>query len=182
MLIRRTKSNRQGFTLVEMMVGLTLLGVFMTGIFSSVRLSTIIAETSIYETTARNVASGYLEQIKSLPYEEVLIAAQDPANYELKTITPSYDAQHNAQILIENISLDASNQPFERAIVVDVRQNSGTVIEMPMKLWVTVTDRNVGANPINALEVKIVYQYKLPDVIGGNWIQKSVQAIRARLE
>jgi prepilin-type N-terminal cleavage/methylation domain-containing protein len=179
---RRTNSDRRGFTLVEMMVGLTLLGVFMTGIFSSVRLSTIIAETSIYESTARNVASGYLEQIKSLPYEEVLIASQDPTNYQLKTITPSYDNAHNATIQIESLSLDPAYQPITKSIIVDVRQESGTVITMPMKFWLTVDDKNIGANPINALEIKIEYEYRLPEAIGGSWIRKSVQAIRARLD
>ena len=88
MIIHRAKSRQRGFTLVEMMVGLTLLGVFMTGIFGSVRLSTILAETTIYESTAANVAQGYLEQIKSLPYEDILLAVQDPSTYELQTISP----------------------------------------------------------------------------------------------
>ena len=167
----RANTRQRGFTLVEMMDGLTLLGVFMTGILGSVRLSTILAETSIYESTASNVAQGYLEQIKSLPYEDVLLAIQDPVNYQLQTISPSYDTTLQATIFDEPITINPTSQPNLRDIMIDVRDGGkGTVIEMPMKFWVTVEDRNTGTSPINALEIKILYSYQLPVTLGGRWL------------
>lgn len=178
----RAKSRQRGFTLVEMMVGLTLLGVFMTGILGSVRLSTILAETSIYESTAANVAQGYLEQIKSLPYEDVLMAVQDPSNYQLETMSPFYDSSLQVTVFDKPLTIDPNNQPNLRDIMIDVRNGgTGAVIEMPMKFWVTVEDRNTGSNPINALELKIVYSYQLPGTLGGKWLDSQVQAIRARM-
>jgi len=182
MIIHRAKSRQRGFTLVEMMVGLTLLGVFMTGIFGSVRLSTILAETTIYESTAANVAQGYLEQIKSLPYEDILLAVQDPSTYELQTISPSYDSSLQATVFDEPLSIDPNQQPNVRDVMIDLRADgTGRVIEMPVKLWVTISDRNTGTTPVNALEIKIEYAYQLPSTLGGNWLDSQVQAIRARM-
>ena len=178
----RAKLRQRGFSLVEMMVGLTLLGVFMSGIIGSVRLSTILAEKTIYESSAVNVAQGYLEQIKSLPYEDVLLAIQDPTKYKLETMSPTYSASMQATVFDEPLSIDPSQQPNERNIMIDVRDSgAGTIIEMPIKLWVTVDNRNTGANPINALEVKIKYEYQLPVIMGGNWLEGQIQAIRARM-
>jgi prepilin-type N-terminal cleavage/methylation domain-containing protein len=177
----RAKTRQRGFTLVEMMVGLALLGVFMSGIFGSVRLSTVLAETTIYDSTSSIVAQGYLEQIKSLPYEDLLLAVQDPANQSLKTLSPTYSSSHQASIMDSPLSIAAGSQPNERTITLDARNNTGTVITMPMRFWVTITDLNVGASPVNALEIKIKYAYKLPNVIGGTWLNGQVQTIRARM-
>jgi prepilin-type N-terminal cleavage/methylation domain-containing protein len=175
------KTRQRGFTLVEMMVGLALLGVFMSGIFGSVRLSTILAETTIYDSTAVGVAQGYLEQIKSLPYEDLLLAVQDPATFQLETISPSYSASQQVTVFDEPLSIDAASQPNERTVTIDIRKHTGTVIQMPMRLWVTVDDLNVGSSPIHALEIKIRYAYQLPNVIGGTWLNGQVQTIRARM-
>lgn len=183
MLGSRKSGRDQGFTLVEMMVGLSLLGVFMTGVFGAVRLSTLISESTIYESTAINVAQGYLEQIKSLPYDEVLLAAENPTAVTLSTVGPTLDANQDITVGAETITLDPALQPNERTIVMDIRgENNDVEIEFPLKMWVTVEDRNVGADPVNALEIKIAFEYQQPDVLGGTWISGQVQAIRARLE
>lgn len=182
MLEIRAMKRQRGFTLVEMMVGLTLLGVFMTGILGSVRLSTLLAESTLYESTSINVAQGYLEQIKSLPYEDLLLAVQDPASFPLETISPSYDTTHQSTVFDDPISIDPTQQPNERTVVIDVRgDGNGTVIEMPVRLWVSIEDKNTGTDPVNALEIKIEYAYQLPAVLGGNWASGQVQAIRARM-
>jgi len=180
MLRKRASSGQRGFTLVEMMVGLTLLGVFMSGIFGSVRLSNLLAETNIYQLSASIAAQGYLEQIKSLPYEDVLLSAQDPANYPLNTIAPVYDSSLKVTVIEEPISLLSAAMPFEKTINLDSRAN-GSLVEMPMKMWITVTDKNTGSNPLNALEIKIVYSYQTADALGGRWLNGQVQAIRARI-
>ena len=178
---RCSSDSRRGFTLVEMMIGLTLLGVFMSGIFGSVRLSTVMAESNLYQTTAITVAQGYLEQIKNLPYEDVLLVAQAPDIYTLETLGPSYDATLSSTISKDDLTADPSKQPNTRTIAVDSRGTAGKIIDMPMKMWVTVTDKNTGADPITALEIRIRYQYQLPEVLGGRWIENQVQAVRARV-
>lgn len=176
----RANARQRGFTLVEMMVGLTLLGVFMTGIFGSVRLSNVLAETNIYQLSANVAAQGYLEQIKSLPYEDVLLASQDPQNFHLDMISPEYESSSTVNIIDDPISLSTSSMPIEKEVLIDLR-NNGTHVKMPVKLWVTVEDKNTGSSPINALEIKIKYDYKLADTLGGNWVTGQVQAIRARI-
>ena len=179
---KRANRCRQGFTLVEMMVGLTLLGIFMSGVFSSVRLSSLIAESNIYQNAAVTVAQGYLEQIKSLPYEDVLLTAQDPSIYKLNTISPSYDPALQVTVFADPLTADPGQQPNTRDIVIDSRGfGTSALLEMHMKMWISVEDKNTGADPVNALEIRIRYQYKLPEIMGGNWIEHQVQAIRARL-
>ena len=178
---RRAKNPRGGFTLVEMMVGLTLLGVFMTGILTSLRLSSLIAESNLYDTTAITVAQGYLEQIKNLPYEDVLLVAQAPKTYSLATLGPSYSSSLSSMITKDELTADPDKQPNNRSIAIDSRGSGGTILNMSMKLWVTITDKNTGASPLNALEIRIRYQYKLPDVLGGKWMENQVQAVRARV-
>ena len=178
---RRASNSRRGFTLVEMMIGITLLGVFMSGIFGSVRLSTVMAESNLYQTTAITVAQGYLEQIKNLPYDDVLLVAQAPDIYSLETLGPAYDSSLSSIISKDSLSAAPASQPNERTVAIDSRGDGGTVIEMSMKLWVTITDKNTGTDPINALEIRIRYQYKLPEVLGGRWLEDQVQAVRARV-
>ncbi len=176
----RAKLRQRGFSLVEMMVGLTLLGVFMTGIFSSVRLTNVLAESNIYQLSANVAAQGYLEQIKSLPYEEVLLAVQDPQHFALEMVSPDYDSSFNVTVNDDPINLTSSQMPIEKSIMIDSRSNN-TRIEMPIKMWITVEDKNTGTDPVNALEIKIVYSYKMAGAIGGNWLNGQVQAIRARI-
>jgi len=176
----RAKSRQRGFTLVEMMVGLTLLGVFMTGILGSVRLTNILAETNIYQLSANVAAQGYLEQIKSLPYEDVLLASQDPQHFPLEMVSPEYDSSLNVTVKDDPISLSSSAMPIEKEIVIDSRA-SGLQVKMPLKMWITVEDKNTGTSPVNALEIKIVYSYRTADALGGNWLTGQVQAIRARM-
>ena len=176
----RAHTRQRGFTLVEMMVGLTLLGVFMTGIFGSVRLSNVLAESNIYQLSANVAAQGYLEQIKSLPYEDVLLASQDPANFSLDMISPEYESSSTVNIVDDPISLASSSMPIEKEILIDLRNND-THVKMPVRMWITVEDKNTGSSPINALEIKIKYDYKMAETLGGNWMTGQVQAIRARI-
>jgi len=182
MLHKEKKIQEQGFTLVEMMVGLALLGVFMTGIFGSVRLSSMISESTIYDSSAMVVAQSHLEQIKSLPYEDVLLASQNPSDVTLPTINPYYDASTNATVEDDPITLDPNQQPNLRTVTLDVRDNgNGTEINMPMKMWVSVVDRNTGSDPVEALEIKIRYAYQLPNALHGRWVERQVQTIRSRI-
>jgi len=163
-----------------MMVGMTLLGVFMTGILGSVRLTNILAETNIYQLSANVAAQGFLEQIKSLPYEDVLLAAQDPQHFSLEMVSPEYDSSLAVTVQDDPISLATSAMPIEKEILIDSRAN-GLHVKMPLKMWITVEDKNTGTSPVNALEIKIVYSYHTADALGGNWITGQVQAIRARM-
>ena len=182
MLKIRARKRQRGFTLVESMVGLTLLGVLMTGTLGSIHLSMMMAESSIYESTANNISQGYLEQVKSLSYEDILLAIQDPAHYSLTTLSPTYNDLAQATITFESINLASGNQPIEKDILINVIENGDNIaIKMPMKLWISVQDMNTGSSPVNALGIKVVYSYKLPEAYGGHWLNGQVQGVRARI-
>ncbi len=176
-----SSKNKKGYSLIETIVGLAILGIFMSGVLASVGLSRRVSETTIYEAAAMTAAQGYLEQIKSMEYNEVLLAHDDPSGTPLKTIKPDYVASDSAVIMTDDLYLNIANS---RNIVIDVMDaGEGTVtkLTMPMTFTPTVNDLNTGSNPTEALEVKIAYSYETPSTAGGTWLNDQVQIIKARV-
>ena len=71
MNIKNPIYNR-ALTLIEVMLALSVLAMVSLTILSSVLLSRRLAESNVYENTALTVTQGYLEQIKSMEYDEPL--------------------------------------------------------------------------------------------------------------
>ncbi len=65
----RFKSER-GFTLVEVLVAMSLLGICVIGLFSLLVPSTKLLLNTNLKQTARNLATSQLEYIKNLPYDD----------------------------------------------------------------------------------------------------------------
>jgi len=172
--------RRRGFSLVENMVALAILGVFISGVMASVGFSRKVAETTIYEVTAMNAAQAYLEQIKSMEYNEVLTSQQNPGTDPLETIHPSYSTNTQTSITSDPLYVGTINY---RDVVIDVREEdeSYSQIIMPMEFEVTVNDLNFGSSPTEALEVVIKYRYETPSTFAGTWLEDQVQIIKAKV-
>lgn len=67
------------FTLIESVVSLGVFSMLCVGVLGAVLQQRRIAETNVYESTALVMAQGYVEQIRSLPYNEVSVASTSPA-------------------------------------------------------------------------------------------------------
>lgn len=70
--------NTAGFSLIELMMAMTILGFVGLGITQNLILTRGMAETSVREVTAHAVASGYIEQLKSMEYERIVVSVLDP--------------------------------------------------------------------------------------------------------
>ncbi|SHE61375.1 prepilin-type N-terminal cleavage/methylation domain-containing protein [Desulforamulus putei DSM 12395] len=78
-LLTNQLSNRQGFTLVELLVAITVLLVF---VLAYIPLSTFIAQGSQANRarlTAGNLADNMIEEIRSRPYNDVGVQGGNPA-------------------------------------------------------------------------------------------------------
>jgi len=77
MLFSFLNKNRQtrGLTLIEIMVSMGVFTIVSMGILAVVLQIRRMAENNVYENTALTMAQGYLEQVRSLPYGQLLAAA-----------------------------------------------------------------------------------------------------------
>ncbi len=172
--------RRRGFSLVENMVALAILGIFISGVLASVGFSRRVAETTIYEVAAMNAAQAYLEQIKSMEYNDVLTSSQNPTTEPLATIHPSYSSITQTSIIDDPLYIGSTNY---RDIVIDVLEDDETYSKliMPMEFDITVNDLNSGSSPTEALEVIIQYRYETPSSYSGTQLDGQVQIIKAKV-
>ena len=144
------KSNILGFSLVEVMISLSILGILAAGISSAMLHARRLAESNIYESTALTVAIGFLEQIKNIDYDTVLSSINDPAGTPLLTKINLGDDQ----ALFLNVENSIPN------IVINVDANGNPTRQMQM--WVTpeINDLEPLAANIKVLETKLTFKWK----------------------
>jgi type II secretory pathway pseudopilin PulG len=177
------RSIARSFSLVEMVIAMFLLTILMAGVFSSMGMSARAAETSIFQSAAFSAAQGYLEQIKALPYGEILSALRTPAVSSLQLVSPVYNAGTNTTTINPDpFNLLPAAQPVARNIMIDRRADgTGPVIMMPIRFWVTINDMSIAAtNPVQALEIIVRYEYENPVATGSTRITRQVQVVKAR--
>jgi prepilin-type N-terminal cleavage/methylation domain-containing protein len=141
--------NREGFTLVEMMMAMLLFGILAAGLVSSVLQARRLAESTVFETTAHTAALGYLEQMKSLRYE----ALEALAGGEGGIIATRID---NATP--DPLAHDLEN---EKLILVDLDEEG--LPRRWLNLWVHPRIRDLRPNGIRALEIELSYRWLSPD-------------------
>lgn len=104
-MLKLMKSEK-GFTLIEVLVALGLLGiiavVFLTGISISSRAVLIADE----RTTAESLARSQMEYVKEQPYDDVnpyLILSDVPANYSIAvTVLPLADGLQKITVAVSH--------------------------------------------------------------------------------
>ncbi len=70
--------RKAGFSLAEMLIALTLFGIMASAFMASSAFARRTAESAVYESTALTVATGYIEQIKTIEYETLAACILDP--------------------------------------------------------------------------------------------------------
>lgn len=76
-LVKVTLHDSPGFSLAEIMIALMLFGIMATAFMASTSFAHKVAQSSIYESTALTVATGYIEQVKSIEYETLAACILD---------------------------------------------------------------------------------------------------------
>lgn len=72
----RPRATR-GLTLIETVISLSLFTLVSLGILAVVAQTRRMAEASVYENTALTMAQGYIEQLRSVAYDDLINAALD---------------------------------------------------------------------------------------------------------
>lgn len=127
-MMEKAGSKRKGFTLLEVMLSMVIFAFISIGISQSLIQTRSIAETNIREVTAYAVASGYLEQMKSIPYQHLLQSVRDPS-IPVPTIL---NATEPDPLMID--------EWMEKTIVIDEDAQTGTKRTMPLHVRLEMED------------------------------------------
>ena len=117
-----------GFTLLEVMMAMAILALVAVGVTQNLILTRGISESNIRDSTAVAAASGYLEQIKAMEYEQILATVRDPSA-PLPTVLNQGDP--------DPIYLD---EWMTKMIVIDEDIDSGSERTMPFHVRVGIDD------------------------------------------
>jgi len=157
-------AEKQGFSLVEIIVGMVLFALLAIGIASATLQSQRLAYQNIYKNTAFTVAQGYAEQIKSLGFNDVLSALIDHNNTPIPTKSLSTLGSSQTGDLEINDPL-FFGQRNEKAVLIDIKRDaSGNISHyQTMKVWITPEGDFLGnqTNSLGAIEISLLFEWQL---------------------
>lgn len=148
------------FSLVEVMIGITIFSIVAAGVASATLLTSKIAYSNIYRNTAFTVAQGYGEQIKSIRYALLDQALEDPANNLIPTKSLSLGSGSTLQ-LDDPLIFDTR---VLKNIVVDVStDDNGVDKERIMRMWITPSGRDLTkeSDGVKALEITLNFEWEV---------------------
>lgn len=159
---KENHSNCDGYSLLEVMIGVFVFTIVAAGVASSTTLTSRMALSNIYRNTASTIVQGYAEQIKSIRYEVIAQALEDPTNRSIPTMSLS----------TADGKLSELNDPLyfgvrsKKNIVIDIEElPDGTERERIMELWVTPTGTDLAksGDDLEAIEITLYYEWVLSD-------------------
>lgn len=145
-----SKNHPTGFTLVEILITLGLFSILASCLMAGTLQVRRIAENTIFENTALNIATGYQEQIKSMPYDDIVEAI----NTEGKSLSSFLlDGEfHELQL----------NEFNYQEIIIRKDPDGNPVLIMPFWIKPVIIDQN-SLNGNKALQIRIVYKWIGPE-------------------
>lgn len=161
-----TRAQR-GFTLVELIVAISILAIVGTGFMVSVGLGLRGAAFARQQQTASDLASARLEHLRSVPYSQVALSSApvhstDPTNADYG-------------VSADNTSFDVTGTGSYEPLVVDTTNGAVLHLENPVQVgatimeifqYVTWVDDPSIAGTQNYKRVTVVVEYKAPTVNG----------------
>ncbi len=143
--------RKNAFSLVEMMVSLTILASLALALGLGIITARQMSESAVYQGLALSVATGYLEQIKVLDYAALEAACADPNDNPLQTMQDNNTA--------DPLTAGMENTKY---VTLDVDEDGDATVKMKMKITPLLTNLNSGTNPLRAIDIKILYDWKVP--------------------
>lgn len=176
-------SSTSGMSLVEVMISMVILSMFAATILASILLGRRLAEANIYENTALTVTQGYLEQIKSMEYKDVLASYDDNTiplpTRSVSSILSGETIEIDDPIYVNSQKNHADNT---KEVLIDIRNldtDHPSQITMDYEISPTVTNLDTGSNPKKALEVVLDYKYLSPEKGAPEWKSGSVRFVKS---
>jgi Tfp pilus assembly protein PilV len=180
----------RALTLIEVMVSMGIFTLISLGVLALVTQVRRIAENNVYENTAITMAQGYVEQVRSLSYAELLTAATyadtppappapDPGIGELRL----FSANGGSAIVLRN----EAGRPLRRGqwarerVFLDRNSKNEDSQPMDFRFRVNLTNLNnpslLAVAPMG-IEITVDYQITLPD--GRNrTLTRSIRNVRS---
>jgi prepilin-type N-terminal cleavage/methylation domain-containing protein len=90
--------GEKGFSLIEVLVSLALLGIISVGFLSSLGTASAVTITTDKQETARNLAETQMEYVKSQAYDTSYATAPIPDEYGGYTATIDVETLHDSNI------------------------------------------------------------------------------------
>jgi prepilin-type N-terminal cleavage/methylation domain-containing protein len=144
---QRNVTATQGFSLVELMIALAVLGMIAVGISQNLILTRGFSETGVREVTANAVASGYIEQLKTMEYEVILTSVRDPST-PLPTVL-----SHGEEDPLMN------GKTLSKKVVIDQDADGKTTRTMDLDVRVDIKDL-AASNNGRILSIELTYTWK----------------------
>ncbi len=173
----RPRARGAGYTLVELMVSLVILGIMSLGILNGMLQARRLTEGSIYLGTATTVAQGYIEQMKNMDYRLLD-----------KTTIPDFMSQgHLDSLVVSPFPVDPevgnpdTDVPNSRALDINNTPENATddlVIDYVVYIE-DITDENNGIG--NARRIVLRWSYLSNSPSGPHRFQNTLYAIRSKV-
>ncbi|MGB0416419.1 MAG: type IV pilus modification PilV family protein [Coraliomargarita sp.] len=171
--------SKTGFSLTEVMIAVFVFSIVALGVASTTMLTSRIAISNIYRSTANSVAQGYAEQIKSISFDSVFLAFQDPTNYDIPTMSLSLQASDgDGNIQTEDPLI--FGVPNRKNVLIDVEvDDEGLETPKTMPMWFTVVgvDLTAETNCWDAMEIRLDYEWE----VGGENHRDFIQIVKTKV-
>jgi prepilin-type N-terminal cleavage/methylation domain-containing protein len=160
--MEKQAGQEQGFTLLEVMLALVLFGFLSIGISQNLIMTRGISETNIREVTAYAVASGYMEQMKAIPYSELMVSVDNPSE-PVPTILNQGEP--------DPLMID---EWVQKTVVIDEPTGGAAVRTMPFHVRLEIDDLEPSGNG-HALGITLFFAWV--DTDSGRRQQRSLRTI-----
>lgn len=168
---RPERAARTGFSLLEVLLAMTILGMLATCLTAGVIQSRKIAEANVYESTALTVATGYLEQIRSIQYGVLVDAITAGTGSELPTLK---DQGADDPIYL--------SQKTDKPILIDreVDDDGNVLRELWMPFRIQPELRNMDPiNGLDAIEITLHFEWRNPYT--RNFRTRTIKSVRSHV-
>lgn len=151
--------KRNGFTLVEVIVGLMVFAILATTSSVAFVQTQKLAHANVMHNTARTALQGYVEQIKGIQYYKLLEALADPAITPLPTKSISSLTEGEEIQISDSLFLDQEN--YKEILLDIIDRGEGVYDTHTMDLYVTPTATNIiNSAGIEVIEFKLNFRYE----------------------
>lgn len=158
------------------MISIAVFAIVAAGISGTTMMTSRIAYGNIYENTAYMVAQGYAEQIKSIRFDEIRAALDNPAENDIPTKSLSLGSSGDLGELQKADPL-IFGVPMEKQIVVDIERKGGQEKERIMRMWVTAQGRSLTneTDCWDSIEINLIFEW---EAHGPSGLTKKEGAVR----
>lgn len=177
----RCRRNRDGYTLIEIVVAMFLFMLVALGITAMAIQSQRISRSNIERNTAYTVVQGYIEQIKSLSIGEIKASI---ANNNIPLATVGISSTQTGNIEIADPLL--IGQANTKAILLDLLSDGqGGESSITINVYITPTINDLsnesiyGVNALPAIEIILNFEYDALHLGTGQRLAGSLRIIKA---